>query len=108
MTPLHHAVEYSRCTKKCRKILRALLDHGDGALDKRTGTDAGLSIYQYRIATRKQHEEKNTLQLSQESRVEKSDENSKSEKRNERAAPGIDKKSAKNEEQAKKKSKARG
>lgn len=100
LTPLHHAVEYSRCTKERRKIVRALLEHGDGALDKRTGTDAALSVYRYHIATRKQHDEKNTLKLLQESRVERNDRNSKSEKRNERAIPGADRKPAKQEEQA--------
>ena len=105
LTPLHHAVEYSRCTKERRKIVRTLLEHGDGALDKRTGTDPALSVYRYHIATRKQHDEKNALKLLQESRVERNDRNIKSEKRNERAVPGADRKPAKQEEQANKEEK---
>ena len=57
LTPLHLAVEYSRCTKERRKIVRALLEHGDSALDKRGGSKA-LSVYQHHMASREQHGQK--------------------------------------------------
>ncbi|TGJ87155.1 hypothetical protein E0Z10_g1618 [Xylaria hypoxylon] len=49
-TPLHRAVEYKRCTEAQLNVVKALLERGDSALDKRN--KAGLSIYQYHFSTR--------------------------------------------------------
>ncbi len=48
-TPLHRAVEYSRCTEEQFEVVRALLDRGDSALDVKT--TLGRSVYQHHCDT---------------------------------------------------------
>ncbi|GAP87881.1 putative microbial serine proteinase [Rosellinia necatrix] len=49
-TPLHRAVEYKACTEAQIGVVKALLERGDSALDKKS--KAGLSVYQYHFSTR--------------------------------------------------------
>ncbi|KAK3293535.1 uncharacterized protein B0H64DRAFT_404798 [Chaetomium fimeti] len=51
LTPLHLAVEYERCTEAQLDVVKALLKHGDSALDVRTKV-ANLSVYRHHFDTR--------------------------------------------------------
>ena len=51
LTPLHLAVEYERCTEAQLDVVKALLKHGDSALDVRTKL-ANLSVYRHHFSTR--------------------------------------------------------
>lgn len=60
-TPLHLAVEHSRCTEEQFKIVQLLIMHGDAAFDP-TGKFAGShSVYQHHVATRPELLEDNPL-----------------------------------------------
>ncbi|KAF7136879.1 hypothetical protein CNMCM5793_006494 [Aspergillus hiratsukae] len=53
-TPLHHAVEASRCGLYWPNVVKALISRGGEALDKFTDErDGSLSVYQYHMETRK-------------------------------------------------------
>ena len=65
-TPLHLAVEYKRCTTVQLKIVKALVQRGDKAIDERT--NAGFSAYRYH-----EHTKQNYKSLSQEGRDEYSE-----------------------------------
>ena len=51
LTPLHLAVKYERCTEEQLDVVKALLKHGDSALDVRTKV-ANLSVYRHHFSTR--------------------------------------------------------
>ncbi|KAI1124133.1 hypothetical protein F5Y10DRAFT_280401 [Nemania abortiva] len=52
LTPLHLAVQYSRCSESQLRIVRALIARGDRALDEFSTTPADLSVYRYHQYTR--------------------------------------------------------
>jgi ankyrin repeat protein len=52
LTPLHIAVEYQRASEAQLSVVRALIAHGDGALDEFTTSPKGLSVYEYHQYTR--------------------------------------------------------
>ena len=64
-TPLHLAVEYSRCTNEGRKIVQALLEHGDAALDKFTGPPDHFSVFEYHVSSRPQPKHENVSKPGQ-------------------------------------------
>jgi hypothetical protein len=61
LTPLHHAVEYQRCTERRICSVRELLDCGGEALDKRTTPPDAFSVYRWHQETRRQHHAKAKL-----------------------------------------------
>ncbi|KAI0968531.1 hypothetical protein F4678DRAFT_192806 [Xylaria arbuscula] len=66
-TPLHRAVEYTRCTEAQVDVVKALLERGDLALDERN--KAGLSVYQHHFSTRPKGD-KNTTTLAPHSKLQ--------------------------------------
>ena len=54
-TPLHLAVDYRRCSWPQLDVLKALLKHGDTALDPRTGKPDFFSPYRYHFETQRIH-----------------------------------------------------
>ncbi|CAO2650409.1 Nn.00g017010.m01.CDS01 [Neocucurbitaria sp. VM-36] len=56
LTPLHHAVHYTKCSTTRRlNVIMALIQYGDKAFDKHT-LENKASVYEYHCATRKQWE----------------------------------------------------
>ncbi|KAI9797324.1 MAG: hypothetical protein M1833_005503, partial [Piccolia ochrophora] len=55
-TPLHLAVDYTRCTVKQLEVVKALIQRGDKALDERTNAPHCLSAYRYHEHTHKDTE----------------------------------------------------
>ncbi|KAI0099322.1 hypothetical protein GGR51DRAFT_396279 [Nemania sp. FL0031] len=52
LTPLHLAVQYSRCSESQLRIVRALIARGDKALDEFSTNPKDLSVYMYHQYTR--------------------------------------------------------
>ena len=55
-TPLHRAVEYSRCTALQLKVVRALIKRGDSAFDCRTNKPDQFSVYRCHVDSRQKYE----------------------------------------------------
>ncbi|KAK3374165.1 hypothetical protein B0T24DRAFT_554041 [Lasiosphaeria ovina] len=55
LTPLHYAVEYQRCTTSGLRVVRALIEYGDIAFDKRTGKPEYFSPYRYHLDTKRRY-----------------------------------------------------
>lgn len=54
LTPLHLAVQYSRCSESQVRIVRELISRGDKALDKFSKNPPNLSVYEYHKYTREE------------------------------------------------------
>ncbi|PYH81025.1 subtilisin-like protein [Aspergillus uvarum CBS 121591] len=57
-TPLHHAVAYERCTEAGLRVVQALLNRCDKAVDAQSSTVRRLSPYLYHLFTRAEAEAK--------------------------------------------------
>lgn len=51
-TPLHYAVEYERCTDSQLHVVKALIQHGNSALDMLSNKPDNYSVYGYHESTR--------------------------------------------------------
>ena len=58
LTPLHYAVDYTRCTDSQLGIFMALVKYGDKAFDRFTGEPDLFSVYRYHLDTRQKYEKK--------------------------------------------------
>ena len=54
-TPLHYAVEYERCTDSQLNIVKALIQHGNSALDRLANKPDCYSVYRYHESTRQNY-----------------------------------------------------
>ncbi|KAI1747317.1 hypothetical protein F4782DRAFT_444103 [Xylaria castorea] len=58
LTPLHLAVQYSRCSESQVRIVRELISRGDKALDKFSKKPPNLSVYEYHEYTREEAQQR--------------------------------------------------
>ena len=56
-TPIHEAVDFKKCTESRLRVLEALMEYGDSALDEITDKPDYYSVYEWHHATRRKFEE---------------------------------------------------